>query len=184
MKIDGNYYDVLEINETASIEVIKAAYKALAKKYHPDSYKGSASERDKNMATINLAYEVLSDPQKRALYDQQISSNTTQNHNEYTEKESANSEDVESETEQFDCDVPDIGYDSREDSFGQKVGKFFNAVGKEILGEMQRNSQIVENAYLDGLVMDEYLLVRRFKQAKGYQRAGFAKAMEEKGLLI
>lgn len=60
-------YDILEVSRTATQEEIKKSYRRLAKKYHPDIYKGDdAEERFKE---INAAYEVLSDEQKRAAYD-------------------------------------------------------------------------------------------------------------------
>jgi len=61
-------YETLNTSETASIEEIKKAYKKLAKKYHPDLNKDAGAE-DK-FKEINGAYEVLSDPQKKAQYDQ------------------------------------------------------------------------------------------------------------------
>ena len=65
-----NYYDILEVSENSSYEVISGAYKALTKKYHPDvSVDTFANEK---MKQINLAYEVLSDPAKRADYDKRI----------------------------------------------------------------------------------------------------------------
>ncbi len=68
-----NYYELLEISTNASDEVIRMAYKALVKKYHPDSYNGDLDETQKIMAEINQAYEVLSDREKRAEYDKQFS---------------------------------------------------------------------------------------------------------------
>ena len=68
-----NYYDLLEISPNASDEVIRMAYKALVKKYHPDSCKEDLGEAQKIMADINQAYEVLSDREKRAAYDEMIS---------------------------------------------------------------------------------------------------------------
>ena len=64
-----DYYNVLGVSRSSSAEDIKRAYRNLAKKYHPDRNPGdkSAEERFKE---INEAYEVLSDPQKRARYDQ------------------------------------------------------------------------------------------------------------------
>lgn len=67
-----NYYELLEISPNASDEVIKMAYKALVKKYHPDSYKGDLNEAQRIMAEINQAYEVLSDREKRTDYDERI----------------------------------------------------------------------------------------------------------------
>lgn len=63
-----NYYQILQISEDASLEVIKAAYKALAKKNHPDL----AAENNAIMAEINLAYETLSDEKKRKKYDSSL----------------------------------------------------------------------------------------------------------------
>lgn len=62
-----DYYKILQVDPTAEPEVIDAAYKRLALKYHPDTNKSSDSRH--RMQEINLAYEILSDPQKRAFYD-------------------------------------------------------------------------------------------------------------------
>jgi molecular chaperone DnaJ len=63
-----DYYDILGVPRSASAEDIKAAFRKLARQYHPDvSKEPNAEERFKE---INEAYGVLSDPQKRARYDQ------------------------------------------------------------------------------------------------------------------
>lgn len=64
-----DYYEVLEVERTATVQVIKKAYKKAAIKYHPDKNPGddTAAERFKECAE---AYEVLSDDQKRQVYDQ------------------------------------------------------------------------------------------------------------------
>lgn len=59
-----DYYEVLEVHERASQETIEAAYKALAKKLHPDN--GGPTRL---MQMVNEAYDVLRDPVKRAAYD-------------------------------------------------------------------------------------------------------------------
>lgn len=64
-----NYYELLEITESASLEVIKAAYKAQTMKYHPDNPKTGNTEK---MAKINEAYEILSDSVKRSEYDKKL----------------------------------------------------------------------------------------------------------------
>lgn len=65
-----NHYDTLEIHEKASQEVIKAAYRILAQKYHPD--KNSSAIATSKMKEINTAYEVLSNPDKRKKYDEEL----------------------------------------------------------------------------------------------------------------
>ena len=68
--MDKNYYEILEINNNASQEIVEKAYKTLAKKYHPDLQEGSKKiEYEEKLKKINEAYEVLSDPEKRANYD-------------------------------------------------------------------------------------------------------------------
>ena len=63
-----NYYELLEISENASEEVIHMAYKALVKKYHPDVYAGDKSFAEEKMKAINEAYSVLSDLTKRLAF--------------------------------------------------------------------------------------------------------------------
>ena len=63
-------YELLEVSENASKEIIEKAYKVLAKKYHPDlQAEGEKLEAEKKMKQINEAYEVLSDEEKRKEYD-------------------------------------------------------------------------------------------------------------------
>lgn len=63
-----DYYDILEIKKGATEAEIKSAYRKLARKYHPDVDKSAgASEKFKEVAE---AYQVLSDPQKKQMYDQ------------------------------------------------------------------------------------------------------------------
>lgn len=63
-----DYYKILGVDRNASQEDIKAAYRKLARKYHPDLNKGN-KEYEAKLKEINEAYEVLGDPQKRARYD-------------------------------------------------------------------------------------------------------------------
>ncbi|MFC2024582.1 molecular chaperone DnaJ [Chloroflexota bacterium] len=68
MPTKQDYYEILEIPRTANDEEIKKAFRRLAFKYHPDHNRdGGAADKFKE---INEAYQVLSDPNKRAAYDQ------------------------------------------------------------------------------------------------------------------
>ena len=62
-------YEVLEISKGASDDEIKKAYRKLAKKYHPDLNPGD-KEAEQKMKEVNAAYEILSDKEKKARYDQ------------------------------------------------------------------------------------------------------------------
>ncbi|MBU6392523.1 MAG: molecular chaperone DnaJ [Planctomycetes bacterium] len=65
-----DYYEILGVNRTASKEEIKAAYRTLAKKFHPDLNKDNPKLAEEKFKEISEAYEVLIDENKRAKYDQ------------------------------------------------------------------------------------------------------------------
>ena len=62
-----NYYDILGISRDATQAQIKAAYRKLAKKYHPDASSGKEEDKE-HFQEIQEAYAVLSDPEKRKMY--------------------------------------------------------------------------------------------------------------------
>ncbi len=64
-----DYYEVLGLDKSADADAIKKAYRKLAKKYHPDMNPDDKSAEEK-FKEVNEAYEVLSDPEKKKLYDQ------------------------------------------------------------------------------------------------------------------
>lgn len=64
-----DYYKIFGVLPEAEDIVIRAAYKALAQRYHPDRWSGSTVEANQKMLEINEAYSVLSDPIKKAEYD-------------------------------------------------------------------------------------------------------------------
>src|SRR3989337_2664558 len=66
---DRDYFQILGVDRSASHEEIRKAYRKLARKYHPDINPGN-KEAENRFKEISVAYDVLSDPEKRKLYDE------------------------------------------------------------------------------------------------------------------
>ena len=65
-----NFYELLEVSPAASTEVMRAAYRALMEKYHPDKHpEHRRAWAEEISLQLNQAYAVLSNPQKRRAYD-------------------------------------------------------------------------------------------------------------------
>ena len=64
-----DFYEILDVSKNATAEEIKKAYRQQALKFHPDRNPGDKTSEDKFKEAAE-AYEVLSDPQKKARYDQ------------------------------------------------------------------------------------------------------------------
>lgn len=86
--MEKNYYQILDVDDLASIEDIKKAYRELAKIYHPDKNQGDHKAEEK-FKEINSAYEVLSDAQKRAGYDLKLADERVKKEQERIERENA-----------------------------------------------------------------------------------------------
>ncbi|KAL0920928.1 hypothetical protein M5K25_007947 [Dendrobium thyrsiflorum] len=65
-----DYYKILQVDRNAKDDDMKKAYRKLAMKWHPDKNPNNKKEAEAKFKQISEAYEVLSDPQKRAVYDQ------------------------------------------------------------------------------------------------------------------
>lgn len=71
-----NYYDILQVNQNASPEIIEKAYKTLAKKYHPDLQpEENKKQAEEILKDINEAYKILSNPISKANYDNSLKEN-------------------------------------------------------------------------------------------------------------
>ena len=80
----NNYYEILEISENASPEVIERVYKLLAKKHHPDLNPNNQKEAEEKFKLITAAYDVLSNPEKRKEYDEELKASRAVTQSTYT----------------------------------------------------------------------------------------------------
>lgn len=67
-----NYYEILKVSKTATDQEIKNSYKTLVKKYHPDLYVGDKGFAEQKIKEINEAYDILSNPETKAEYDEYL----------------------------------------------------------------------------------------------------------------
>ena len=88
-----NYYDILGVSPSATQKEIKLAYYRLAKKHHPDMNPGDAKAKAK-FQQISQAYEVLSDENKRSMYDRGDYQTTYENYGDGSYSADAHSEEV------------------------------------------------------------------------------------------
>ena len=72
---EESYYELLQVQPTADVEVIRAAYRSLARRYHPDQNPSPSAEA--TTKRLNGAWEILSDPAKRAEYDRQFAAGSS-----------------------------------------------------------------------------------------------------------
>lgn len=82
-------YDILDIAQSATAEEIKAAYRRLAMKWHPDRNLNNREEAEERFKELGYAYKVLSDPKQRAEYDDYLASQQSAGTQKQREPESA-----------------------------------------------------------------------------------------------
>lgn len=89
--MEKTLYEILEVSEKASKEVIDKAYRVLAKKYHPDlQEEGFKEEAENYMKEINEAYSILGDEEKRKQYDDKLNAERQYKNNSRANTNSSN----------------------------------------------------------------------------------------------
>jgi curved DNA-binding protein CbpA len=128
-----NFYKILGVLDDAEDIVIRAAYKALAQRYHPDKWKGDPTTANQRMADINEAYSVLSDESKRKQYDKEFF-----NFNSRNDAENNSDDDLE--------DIPN------EEIEGWELAIEFFPIIKTQYEELKKISGILANTFRTKLI--------------------------------
>jgi molecular chaperone DnaJ len=92
-----NHYQTLEVKQTATQQEIKQSYRRLVKKFHPDTL-AETVDREK-IISINTAYEVLGDPQRRHIYDRELVGDNFTNSRQHRQTEAQRQYQRDRETE-------------------------------------------------------------------------------------
>ena len=158
------YYEILEISEKASQEVIHMAYKALCKKYHPDVYQGDKRFAEEQIKKINEAYMILSDVEKRKQYDDSIKNNKQSGYRTYSEQKQ------EHKGTNIDT-LLKRGFMALEDGEWLKADDFFEQA-------LNQDAELAE-AYLGKLMIELRVVIKNelkncslpFDDKNNYQRA-------------
>ncbi|MCM8795224.1 MAG: molecular chaperone DnaJ [Candidatus Omnitrophica bacterium] len=128
MSAKRDYYEILGVKKNATLEEIKKAYREMALRYHPDRVPSEQKkEAEEKFKEISEAYAVLSDPQKRALYDQYGHSGIDQR---YTYEDIFKGTDFSSIFE----DLADFGFG------GSLFEDIFGDLGFDLFGRTTRRS--------------------------------------------
>ena len=138
-----NFYTILGVPHNASLELITAAYKAMVKSFHPDTFRGDKVFAEMRLKEINLAYENLKTPEKRREHDEYL--NSSQRSKDNNHKSHSSSE--ESKWERV-CDFfPELHDYDRE----------LSLLNRSLSAEF-RKTVMEEKAFSDALSLKEELI--------------------------
>ncbi len=141
-----NYYEILEVNQKASKEVIEKAYKVLAKKYHPDLYTGEKKQfSERKIKEINAAYNILSDEFLREQYDYELKREKIRYEENIYEKQQSNTDNVvrNSYKQNSQATKESRGVQKQERIKKQKIGTIGSMVDltKTLIHDLARNKE-------------------------------------------
>ena len=152
-----NYYEILEVSQNASIEVIEKAYKALAKKYHPDLQNESDKKlSEEKFKEISEAYEILSNEDYRKKYDLELSNYKSNLNNDHNHDDSdyenllVHTQELEDELENLKRQQNYINQNdqSNNDIIQNNIDEITNSLNETI---QKAYSDAYHDAYIDGL---------------------------------
>lgn len=138
-----NYYEILEVSENASYEIIEKAYRTLAKKYHPDiNSSNNINWSEDRFKELTEAYRVLANPTLRTQYDEEMglnSKNFDVYNNLYSEKERLEREvqnlKMEKESQNY------VNKKRKEHSNSLNPKKYFQIIGTALYNETKKSKE-------------------------------------------
>ncbi len=141
-----NYYQILEVNENASYEVIEKAYRVLAKKYHPDIWpKDKMYFAESKFKEITEAYNILSNNDLRTEYDIKMGFNTSsydRYNNLYDEnqklKQELNSIKIKNESQKYSDNLNDKNKKTENESYFKR---YISTIGTLISNEAKKPAE-------------------------------------------
>ena len=147
-----NYYKILEVDKDASSEIIEKAYKTLAKKYHPDLQESNMKqEAEEKLKLINEAYEILSNPDSRAKYDETLKQSEVSE--EDFNKLSEENKNLYKEINNLKHNNPSSFYDNNSNAFENNYTQNQENYEKELEYENQLE-YARQKAYHDAYIQD------------------------------
>lgn len=154
-----NYYQILEVSENASSEVIEKAYKVLARKYHPDTYpKDKVYFAESKFKEITEAYEVLSNAEARREYDIRIGLNNVAE-NTYNSSNYENSNNYQSQEEAKQSSSADKSKLKKLPSFKKYAGTISTLIKDEAKKPAEERSRDLTAAILTIIIISILVFV-------------------------
>ncbi len=157
-----NYYDILQVNQNASPEIIEKAYKTLAKKYHPDLQpEENKKQAEEILKDINEAYKILSNPISKANYDNSLKENyiseedyeNLYNQNEVLKNKLNNISQKEKNINNINSESINYPKNNSNDNL-KKQEEFFTKQQAENLKYQEELQRAREKAYHDAYIQD------------------------------
>ena len=168
-----NYYEILHIANFAEIEIVKAAYKAMTKLYHPDiNHQVDSSV----MVKINLAYEILGNQESKSEYDQKF--------RQYINSlKSEKKSDYKDSPKYYREAKPKREPRNRAEKAAYSVGGVLWAAADGFMEGIREFQEDIEKAYLKGCDYNDLTLIKQYLRSTGAKKQGYLKVLIERGLL-